>query len=268
VTVIGWEALPATLRAAVEARTGPIVKAEPVDAGHNHHLAAILYPTDHAPVFVKAVLADDRRACRQTVEAAVNTLVDGTAPRLLWHLTDTAGWDLLAFDTIVGARHANLGPDSSDLPAVTEILRTLGTTSCPPGVVTDRIEHRWRDYADPAALQLLAGPALLHTDLRPDNILIDSHRAWLVDWAWPTLGAAWIDPAIVALWMIAEGHTVDNATTWLSALPSGMAAPADGVDVFTSVNALLWSQIATETAPPWTRNLARAARAWAAHRAC
>jgi hypothetical protein len=24
---------------------------------------------------------------------------------------------------------------------------------------------------------------------------ISEHRAWLIDWAWPTLGAAWTDPA-------------------------------------------------------------------------
>jgi hypothetical protein len=57
------------------------------------------------------------------------------------------------------------------------------------------IEQPWTGLADDTDLALLAGDHLLHTDLNPDNILISDGRAWLVDWAWTTLGAAWIDPA-------------------------------------------------------------------------
>lgn len=33
--------------------------------------------------------------------------------------------------------------------------------------------------------------------LGPDNVPISEHHAWLTDWAWPTLGAAWTDPALL-----------------------------------------------------------------------
>ena len=45
----------------------------------------------------------------------------------------------------------------------------------------------------------------------PDNILIAEGRAWLVDWAWPTLAAAWIDPASWLLRIMARGHTAAEA---------------------------------------------------------
>ncbi|MFD1535587.1 hypothetical protein [Nonomuraea guangzhouensis] len=33
------------------------------------------------------------------------------------------------------------------------------------------------------------------TDYNPLNMLIAEGRALLIDWAWPTRGAGWIDPA-------------------------------------------------------------------------
>ena len=71
-----------------------------------------------------------------------------------------------------------------------------------------RAEDRWKTYTDdPADALTLAGGSLAHTDWMPDNILIAHGRAWLVDWAWPTLAAAWIDPASWLLRIMARGHT-------------------------------------------------------------
>ncbi len=39
----------------------------------------------------------------------------------------------------------------------------------------------------------------MHSDWAPDNVLVSPHRAWLIDWDSPTLGAAWTDPACHAL---------------------------------------------------------------------
>ena len=47
----------------------------------------------------------------------INPHVAPVAPRLLWH-AQAAGWDLLAFDYIDDARHADYRPGSADLPAV------------------------------------------------------------------------------------------------------------------------------------------------------
>ena len=128
-----------------------------------------------------------------------------------------------------------------------------------------RLEDRWAGLADDSALTLLAGEQLLHTDLNPHNILIGAH-ARIVDWAWPTLGASWIDPACAALWLIAEGHTPEAAESWAQQIPSFSAAPHPGIDAFTTVSRRLWEQIAHDDPQPWKLRLHAAAQAWAEHR--
>jgi hypothetical protein len=54
-----------------------------------------------------------------------------------------------------------------------------------------RAEDRWKPYPDdPEMAAVFARPALTHSDWTPDNVLVPERRAWLIDWAWPTLGAA------------------------------------------------------------------------------
>lgn len=40
------------------------------------------------------------------------------------------------------------------------------------------------------------GEHLLHTDWNPHNVLVIDGMARLVDWAWASRGASWIDPAL------------------------------------------------------------------------
>ncbi|MEV6826005.1 hypothetical protein [Amycolatopsis sp. NPDC051102] len=208
--------LPPAVRAAVEAEVGEIRRVEPVASGLNSTFAAVLHTTDTA-VFVKGMPSDHPRVRGQHREAAIASYLGGIAPPLRWHL-DVAGWDLLGFDYLPG-RVADLSPGSHDLAVVACTLARLGEFE-PPDLPLPRIEHRWSGLADDTDLALLAGDHLLHTDLNPNNILISDGRAWLVDWAWPTLGAAWIDPACAALWLIAEGHTPTAAEARASTLPA------------------------------------------------
>jgi len=264
-TAVEWEQLPEQTRAAVESRTGPLVKVEPIAAGRNHQIAAILH-SDTGVVFVKGLHAQHRQARRQQREAAVNDTLVGISPRLQWRLPDVGGWNLLGFEALTGARHADLRPGSTDLPLVTDVLRGLAYLRCPPAVVSDRAEHRWAEYGDRDMVQWLRGQHLLHTDLRPDNILIDAGRAWIIDWAWPTLGAAWVDPARLALWLIAEGHTTVAAETWLRTLPHGQPAQVEVLDAFVALECQLWTEIAQQDPAPWKVRLAEAGHAWHAHR--
>jgi len=260
-----WEQLPDGTRDLIERQIGPVVKAEPVTAGHNHQLAAILH-TNAGVVFIKGVQTSDRRSRRQTLEAAVAATVAATSPRLLWHLPDTGRWNMLAFEAVVGARHADLTPGAKDLDLVAEALHALGETVSPPSLVTDRIEQRWAEHADPDEAQLLRGEHLLHTDLRPDNILVGSGRAWIVDWSWPTRGAAWIDPACLTLWLIAQGHGPADAQAWMRTVPTARSVPAIALDAFTTINAGLWSSIAKDDPQPWKTRLADASAEWVTHR--
>jgi len=74
------------------------------------------------------------------------------------------------------------------------IAARTGEVPADPGPLK-RAEDRWKTWvADPGDALAFAGPALTHTDWAPDNVLIAPDRSWLIDWAWPTLGAAWTDP--------------------------------------------------------------------------
>jgi hypothetical protein len=71
---------------------------------------------------------------------------------------------------------------------------------------------------------LVAGPGVLHGDLRVDNVLIDrAGKAWLCDWTWPCHGAAWFDTVTLLVTAYASGLDPD-------ALLAPWGAPAEGVD--------------------------------------
>ncbi|MGW5715153.1 hypothetical protein ACWEVP_03220 [Amycolatopsis sp. NPDC003865] len=254
--------LPPAARAAIETKVGEIHRVEPVSSGLNSTFAAVVHTAD-AAMFVKGLSSDHPRVGGQHREAAIVPHLAGIAPPLRWHL-DVAGWDLLGFGYLTG-RAADLSPGSHDLAAVACTLAQLGELE-PPNLPLPRIEQRWAGLADDTDVALLAGDHLLHTDLNPNNILISDGRAWLVDWAWPTLGAAWIDPACAALWLIAEGHTPAAAEAWASTLTAWSHTSADSLDTFVAVSAGLWTQIAGNDPQPWKLEIRNAADQWLTHR--
>ncbi|MEU8571327.1 hypothetical protein AB0C51_23820 [Streptomyces pathocidini] len=100
----------------------------------------------------------------------------------------------------------------------------LQNTPCPV-IELKRADDRWSGYASPAGVEHLAGDTLPHTDLPPHNMLV-TDRAHLIDWAWPTRGAAWIDPAVLILRLMEAGHTAPNADARTSKhVPSWSTAP-------------------------------------------
>ncbi|MGH3625037.1 MAG: hypothetical protein ACRDQ5_25155 [Sciscionella sp.] len=256
-----WGELPETVRHAIESATGPIRAVAPISAGLNSGIAVLLHAST-GRVFVKGVRSDHPRVASQRREAEINRHVTPLAPRLLWQL-DLDGWNMLGFEHL-NARHATLAPGSPDLPTLADTLARFGQIRR-PDLPLRRLEDRWADLADQSALNLLAGEHLLHTDLNPHNILIAEH-AHIIDWAWPTLGAAWVDPACAALWLIAEGHTPAAAEAWAQQIPSWTTASRCGIDAFTMVNCRLWERIAHNDPQPWKLRLHNAAQAWTEHR--
>jgi hypothetical protein len=254
-------ALPPAAHAALAAEIGDIHRVDPVSTGLNSAFSAVLHTADGA-VFVKGLPSDHRGVRGQHREAAIAPHVADVAPTLRWHL-DVAGWDLLGFDYLSG-RPADLSPGSNDLAAVATALAQLGEIEQPP-LPLPRIEQRWSELAEDAQLALLAGEQLLHTDLNPNNILISEGRAWLVDWAWPTFGAAWIDLACAALWLIAEGHDPAAAEAWAATIPAWSSMTQAGLDTFVTVNVRLWTRIASDDPQPWKAALRDAANRWQAH---
>lgn len=259
---IDWDDLPDTTRRAVERHIGTVHSARTVSAGQNSAIAVML-DSETGPVFVKGLHRDYLLRWTQDMEAIINPHVAHLAPRLLWRIQDE--WDLLGFE-VVNGRHADYQPGSPDLALVARTAAELGKIQC-PDLPVKRAEHRWREYvSNPGELELLTGDRLLHTDFNPQNVLISCGRALLVDWAWPTRGPGWIDPACLILRLIANGHTVSTAEAVVSAMPTWQNAPAGGLAVFARVCVRMWEGIANNNPTGWTVRMAQASRAWASAR--
>jgi thiamine kinase-like enzyme len=174
--------------------------------------------------------------------------------------------DLLAFDYIPGTRPADYTPGSADLPTVVQVLNRLQQIPC-PDLPVKRAEQRWAAYLDDdAARELLAGNTLLHTDFNSLNVLIRDGAAWIIDWAWPTRDAAFIDPACFLLRLMLGGHTAAQAEAWAAQCDSWTAASDKAIDAFALACARLYAEIAHEDLEPWKQRLAAAAQEWARHR--
>lgn len=258
-----WDDVPDDVRAAVRQHTGPIRTVRATDTGFNSHLAVTLH-TEAGPVFVKGLRQDHSQAWTQQREATINSHVTPIAPRLLWHL-EMSGWSLLGFEYVPG-RCADYGPGSADQPLIVGAMTALGHIRCPQ-LPVKQAEQRWAAYLDdPDAARWFRGDALLHTDWNPSNILITDTAARIVDWAWPTRGAAWIDPACWVVWLTAAGHTPEHAEQWAEKVPAWTTAPAGAVTAFATAQAHLWRGIADDNSTAWTRRLAHAAQQWADYR--
>ncbi|MFJ7901246.1 aminoglycoside phosphotransferase [Streptomyces sp. NPDC096198] len=267
-TRIGLDRLPSTTRTAIEEHTGPLITVEEAAEGFNSEIACRVTSAT-GTWHIKGLRTDHPRAWTQYREAVVAPFLASLAPALCWRV-ETAGWDLLGFEALDG-RHADYAVGSPDLPEVAALLRRLGATPC-PGIELRHAEQRLERYAaHPEDLRFFAGSHLLHTDLNNLNVLVDDHapqddRARLVDWAWATRGAAWLDAGYWVIWLIAFGHAPTSAEGWAAEIPAWRAAPTEGVTAFAAANANVWSEISTSDPDPWTLRLATAASTWHAHR--
>ena len=263
---LAWDNLPESLRQAIEARTGPVHAVQIATAGENSPLAAVI-DADAGRVFTKGMPSSHRRVSSQAREATVAPLVTGISPALLWHF-DEAGWNVLGYEFADG-RHADYSPGSPDLSHLVQLMNALAEIKIPDPGKFRRAEDRWKPYLDdPEAAQLFAGRTLTHTDWTPDNVLVSAHRAWLIDWAWPTLSAAWVDPACWVLRLMASGgHTAPQAEQQASRLPAFTAADPAHIDLFAAANVRLWEEVAQFSPSGWTKKMRQAAHSWLTHRA-
>lgn len=260
---IAWESLPDGLKKAIEQHTGPILAAETAAAGQNSPLAATV-ATAEGKTFVKGLPSNDRRSVSQAREAAVAPLVREISPRLLWRF-DEGGWSVLGYEHIDG-RHADYSPGSGDPEALVPVLKALGEIEVPsnPGPFK-MVEDRLKDYVhDRDTLKVFGGRTLLHTDWMPYNVLISPSRPYLIDWAWPTLGAPWMDPAYWLVRLVASGHTVRDAEQYAAQVPGYADADPAHIDLFASAHALMWDEIEQQVpkVSSWMRCVVTAAHEW------
>ncbi|RFS82204.1 aminoglycoside phosphotransferase [Actinomadura spongiicola] len=237
----------------IEQHTGPLVSARQVTEGFNSEISVVINDS----TFVKGLRTDHPRAWTQERERQINPYVRHVTAPLRWSRTED-GWDLNGFDFLDG-RAASYKPSSPDLQPIAAMM--IQWPTAPDGVELKQASQRWSAYSDRP--ELFDGAWLSHTDWSPGNVLITGDRAYMLDWAWPTRGARWIDPACWVVWLIAEGHHPAHAEARAARVQAFAAAPDLAVTAFARAQAAMWEDIAENAPHP---ALDSAATTWVGHR--
>ncbi|UJP41352.1 phosphotransferase [Cellulomonas palmilytica] len=208
-------------------------------SGFSPGFAAVLELADGLDVFVKAVSPEQNPHSPQLARAEIRNAAalppEASAPRLLWS-DDDGEWVVLGFEVVHG-RSPELPWRPDDLGEVLATLTRLAEAEPLPGHALPRTDdllaedfQGWRRLAagpgadvdalardggdlgrwaadslerlvllEQDALPACAGDALVHGDLRADNVMIDSDHGtvWLIDWPHASVGAPWLDLAFM-----------------------------------------------------------------------
>ena len=106
---------------------------------------------------------------------------------------------------------------------------------------------------------MTAGSAVVHTDVRDDNILLCADgRTLLCDWNWPVVGAPWIDSLLLLIGPRGDGLDVERV---LAERPLLRGVPAEHVDVLLALVTGYFLRSA-ELPVPGTSPYVRAAQRW------
>lgn len=216
------------------------------------------------PLFIKGYRLPTRDMICFERESAINAHVLSVSPRLLWqHISDT--WAVLGFERAPGSV-AHFSPGSPDLPAVIDVLNRLASIECPV-IALDEDWAEWRFDRFTDTPELFAGNALLHSDIAPGNFLIHDGSAMVVDWAYPTRGAGFIDVAQLVVQLISSGRTPEDAEGWAERCKAWQSADSAAIDAFAAADLRL-QQWAAESRPDeeWHTAMVRATADWLEYR--
>lgn len=226
---ITWADLPAHVRAAVEAIVGgPVVEAVSQPGGFSPGTADRVRTAGGRRAFVKAVSpAQNERSphlLRREVDVVAALPMSVPSPRLLGS-HDDGDWVAVVLQDVDG-RHPRTPWVPAELDLVLAALADLARTPALPGspAAAEMLAPDfggWRRVrADPPAdldpwaaehlddlvaladrgLAALVGDALVHTDIRADNLLLGPEGAvTIVDWPWACRGPVWLDRVLLLL---------------------------------------------------------------------
>lgn len=262
-----WAELPVVLQERAAAHLGgPVTAVRLAGGGFTPGFAAVLEAASGHAVFAKAAPESDAFIYPSYLrEALVLPLMPGEMPlpplRAAEHLmVDGVGWQLLIYRAVAGVMPGHPWTDA-DLGAIeqscTEAIR--GLMDFPRNLAGDPLAADMADVPPqfPAVAdggpppwflpalsarqagmfssllelcpEALAGDAVLHGDLRPDNILMSSGRALICDWNFLGTGPEWADWVSVLPYAEAGGLDAD---AWLHRSTLTRDVPPRYIDAF------------------------------------
>jgi aminoglycoside phosphotransferase (APT) family kinase protein len=282
---IGWQEVPAPVRAAIEDVCGAgVVEARTQPGGFSPGLAVRVRCAGGARFFVKAVSAqanpDTPGIHRQEarVLAALGPVITRRhlpIPRL-HGVVDRPPWVALVLTDVAG-RQPDLPWRATELRQVVAALDQLADALTPAPVPVPLLSDRlgavftgWRtlaasgggDQLDPwsrthldqlAALEATwvdhaAGDTLLHADIRADNLLITDRGVVVVDWPWACRGAAFTDLVLFAPSVAMQGGP--QPADLIAMSRSGRAAATQAVTALVCAMAGYVTERSLQPPPP------------------
>lgn len=205
-------------------------------------------------------------AAAEDWQLVVLEAIDGHLPGLPWTTADVeaahdACVELATLDPagVTGITDSSLAVDVGGDPAALACLDELatGARSWPDGIPPLAPAHA-RELARLGGLaaQALMGDRLVHSDLRPDNILVTPQgRARLVDWNWVTLGPAWCDYVGLLPLMAHQGLDVDEL---MRRSPLLEGVDGEAVDAFLAILVGYLVDACAQPTVPGSRSAVRA----------
>ena len=252
-----WTALPDAVTDGIVQRVVAFYVTPAISRDHAEIAARVTGTL--ATVFVKAAVSDLAvRSLHYELQAS-RAVITPYSPAVRWTFR-SAGWLVVAFDHYPG-RHADLSPGSPDLGLLSTAVNQLGGTPAPEPVPWFTPQARL-GFSHPA----MDGDTLIHTDLNPANLIITPAGLRIVDWAYATEAAAWVELALLIPWLIGSGHTPHQAENWLAQAPAWTTTEPELFDHFASANAAKWAAKARQNPATWVQELATWTGRWAAHR--
>lgn len=287
-----WQQIPDRVRRAVEASLGAaVVEARSQEGGFSPGAAARLRLANGGTAFVKALGVDVHEPSVGLYRVEADTMPRLPAglpvPRLL-DVYDDGEWVALLYEEVDG-RQPTVPWRPDELERVARTLADLGAALQPTpwpdargfADIYGSLLEAWRRLAAGPAAELepwlrgrleelagrgtdlgglVRGDALLHTDIRSDNLLLTPDGGVVVlDWGWTCNGAPWLDVVLFALTVPLEGGA--DAEALVRAHPLTRDVPPPWIDaiLLTSI-AHLWleSQLPESLAMPGARASQRA----------
>jgi hypothetical protein len=253
--------------------------AESQTSGFTPGFASVLTCADGTRHFVKAASIRAQRqfadAYREEARKLALLPTETPAPRLLW-ISDSHDW------VVIGLEHVEADPPrrpwrQSDVEAVLDTLESVADLLTPPpaALLLDSFAHDfagfpayWDDvrrrrpelpHLDEAAAlaarfaEVSGGEALVHTDVRDDNVLLrPDGTALLCDWNFPCVGAPWLDSLFLLVGPRGDGLDVE---TMLSSRHLTRDVPAESIDVILALLVGYFFRQCEEAVPPTSPHL-------------